>query len=341
MMRRVLTLGAIAIAVFSAACGVDQASTQHLAGPSELATALTVTATPDNINQDGSSRATVTVAARNAAGQPLPNLALRVDMAVGGVLKDFGTLSSRNLVTGSNGLATVIYTAPPAPPTSSGGLINTVSIVAHPVGTDAEVSSATPISADIRLVPIGVILPPPGAPTASFTASPSPIVLNQSVRFDASASTPGANASSLTYDWNFGDGGTASGQAVNHSFGTVGTFSVTLTVTNDRGVATSTTTSFLVAASGAPTAVFVVTPVGTLAAGTQLNFNADGSKAAAGHNIVSYSWNFGDGTPGIVDGTFFLVQHSYSAQGVYTVVLTVRDEVGQKTTVTTNVTVGP
>src|SRR5258708_789080 len=119
MTRRVLTLWAIAIAVGGSACGVHQTSAPSLTGPSGLATNLTVTATPDSITQDGASEATVVVIAHDASGRALGGLSVRADMAVGGVAADFGTLSARNLVTGSDGRATIMYTAPAAPPPSA------------------------------------------------------------------------------------------------------------------------------------------------------------------------------------------------------------------------------
>ncbi|MCZ3388009.1 MAG: PKD domain-containing protein [Actinomycetia bacterium] len=51
---------------------------------------------------------------------------------------------------------------------------------------------------------------------------------------DASASTD-SDGGIVTYDWDFGDTATASGQTANHVFATGGTYPVTVTVTDDRG----------------------------------------------------------------------------------------------------------
>lgn len=53
-------------------------------------------------------------------------------------------------------------------------------------------------------------------------------------------------------------------------------------------------------------------------------------------NIVQYSWNFGDGTT----ATGEIVNHIYQTAGSYTVILTVIDSLGNRTTATTNVIVG-
>ena len=126
---------------FSAACGVHQTEAPGLAGPSELATSMVITATPDSISQDGASQASITVFVRDANAKPMQGLAIRLDMAVNGTIQDFGTLSARTIVTGSDGKAFAIYTAPPAPPPSVGGSSTRVQVVVRAIGTNAQVSA--------------------------------------------------------------------------------------------------------------------------------------------------------------------------------------------------------
>ena len=74
--------------------------------------------------------------------------------------------------------------------------------------------ASVPFSADIRLVPPGVILPPAQTPTPDFAVTPTPVSLNVPAIFDASASCGGAvtnggcsGSSPITsYAWTFGDG---------------------------------------------------------------------------------------------------------------------------------------
>ena len=70
------------------------------------------------------------------------------------------------------------------------------------------------------------------APTASFTASPISGDLPLAVTFDASASTD-PDGTIVSYSWDFGDGAAASGVTINHTFTWAGTYTVTLTVTDD------------------------------------------------------------------------------------------------------------
>lgn len=72
-------------------------------------------------------------------------------------------------------------------------------------------------------------------PTAAFTKSAASGQSPFSVNFDASSSSD-PESSALTYEWNFGDGTTATGQMVNHQYGTIlGVLNACLTVTDNTG----------------------------------------------------------------------------------------------------------
>jgi PKD repeat protein len=335
-MKAFSTLAAGAAALALVGCTVHSTEAPALSGPSGLARALTITAIPDRISQDGASQSSVEVVAIGPDGKPQGGVAVRVDMLSGGVLADFGTLSARTIVTGADGKAHVVYTAPPPPPPTS-QTVNTVSIRAVAIGTDA--LSANPETVNIQLMPLGVILPPASTPTAQFTFSPTPVNFNIPVIFDASTSCGGAISAGVcssgsaiaSYAWTFGDGGTASGKVVSHTYVSstqpTTSFTVTLTVTNDRGLAASATQQVVVSASPPATGDFVVSPSAPLV-GQVVLFNAEAVRPPAGHTLVSYNWNFGDGAT----GSGVVVSHAYGATGAYTVTLTVIDDVGQRTT---------
>ena len=103
----------LAVALGTASCTVKETEAPSLSGPSELALSLNVQANPDTILQDGAAQSVITVDARGPNGQPVRNLSMRVDMRVGDVFADFGTLSTRTVVTGDDGMARFTYTAPP------------------------------------------------------------------------------------------------------------------------------------------------------------------------------------------------------------------------------------
>jgi PKD repeat protein len=324
-----------------AACTVHRADEPPpLTGPSGAATTVTVAAIPDSISQDGGSQSSIRITAVGPNGRPLPNLPLRLDMSVNGVPQDFGTLSARTVATNADGIATVTFTSPPNNPAFSGTCRNLpgtcVDIVATPVGSAFE--TASPQSVQIRLVPPGVILPPASTPTASFTVSPSPVLANVPAIFDASASQPGTGATLITsYVWDFGDGSSGNGRSVSHTFTTGATHTVTLTVTNDRGLSASTTQAVVVGNAAGPTASFTFSPA-TVHVNQDVFFNASASTASPGRTIRSYTWDYGDGTT--ASGAIPPAK-KFATANTFVVTLTVTDDLGQSSTTTNTVDVVP
>jgi hypothetical protein len=77
------------------------------------------------------------------------------------------------------------------------------------------------------------------APPTALIAGPATAAVHDKVTFDGSGSTSGVGIAS--YLWSFGDGTGATGAVVTHRFEAVGTYEVTLRVTDTKGQRSSTT----------------------------------------------------------------------------------------------------
>ncbi|MBC7093129.1 PKD domain-containing protein, partial [Candidatus Bipolaricaulota bacterium] len=193
-----------------------------------------------------------------------------------------------------------------------------------PAGSWAEASASYTVQPQANL-----------PPQASFTFSPSNPLVNQWITFDGRASTD-PDGTIVGYSWNFGDGATGTGAQVQKRYSSAGTYTVALTVTDNRGATGTTTRTVTVTAPNQPpTASFVFSPTNP-DPGVSVTFNGTASSDPDG-TIVSYAWNFGDG--GTASGP--TVSHAYGAAGAYTVTLTVTDNLGATGTKTQTIQVGP
>ena len=77
-------------------------------------------------------------------------------------------------------------------------------------------------------------------PVASYTFDSEKPMAGEEITFDASASYD-PDGEITSWEWDFGDGETASGEVVTHSYSAAGDYTVTLTVTDDGGQETELT----------------------------------------------------------------------------------------------------
>lgn len=318
----------VLVATAVSACTTKKVEPPAPSGPSELATSLTLSASPDVLTQDGQSTSQIVIFARDANAQPIRGLSLRVDIMVGGVVTDFGLLSAKNLSTGSDGRAVTVYTAPKN--VDSVDRQTRVTISVTPLSGDAR--SDLPRQVDIRLVPPGVV---GGGPTTvpDFSISPENPKQLETVLFNAA--DPLLDGKLISYVWDFGDGASASGRAASHSYRDAGTYSVTLTVTDATNATGSRSKSVQVGAGDLPVANFVFSPTEP-GVGQEIVFNGSGSTVTAPRSIVSYKWQFGTTST----KTGMIVTKKYDTAGTYNVTLTVTDDAGNQGTTSQEVEVG-
>lgn len=316
-------------------CTLNDPEAPALTGPSTSALAVTVTASPETLIQDGSSTSSITAVARDASGSPVANMQVSWQAVTsdGRVL----TPSSSVSLTDGNGRATTVITSPAAPaamPTSPVTITVTATPVNPPVGTT---SMTRQLSLDL--------VPPAGTPAANnnsvaaFTFAPSTPTINQAITFDASTTTDEGSAcgSSCSYRWVFDDGTTGTGVTATKSYNTAATYTVMLTVTDARGGTNSTTNPVTVSASPL-TARITFSPTNPRGGGAVTDtvfFDGRGSTSANGATITSYEWDFGNGS----SGTGSTASTTYSAARTFTVRLTITDSLGRTATTTTTVTI--
>ena len=143
----------------------------------------------------------------------------------------------------------------------------------------------------------------------------------------------------VDWHWDFGDGNTSDEQNPTHQYPNGGTFDVTLTVTDERGVTGSVTKTIEV--EGPPNEPPVIDEL-----------TADPTNPATGGDVVfavtvtdpdqpqgtpfDYEWDFDDETTSTVAGP----THSFAEAGAYTVTVTVTDAQGASDTATIEISVG-
>ncbi len=150
----------------------------------------------------------------------------------------------------------------------------------------------------------------------------STVCLGTEVLFDGSGSI-GEAGEELSYVWDFGDGSTAEGATIAHTYAKGGNYKATLTV--DDGLSTRCSTSsdsLIVSVNTQPSAG--LNSVDIACTGDTVNFDASSSSDADGDSLT-YSWDFGDGT---TEQNGPKVSHVYTSGGNYSVKLIVDDKKG-------------
>jgi PKD repeat protein len=176
-------------------------------------------------------------------------------------------------------------------------------------------------------------------PPVATIVLPPKVVMGQPATIDGSRSSdPDGSVSGWEWDLD-GDGSfERSGPTVTATFGSYGTRTIALRVTDDWGLSTVATTQLKVLAP--PVAAGVVTTASP-AVNTNTYFLPTGSSDPDG-TISKYQWDFND--DGAVDKTTWSAGSSpywrWTVAGSYQVKLTVTDNDGLKTSVLVPVTVG-
>jgi PKD repeat protein len=158
-----------------------------------------------------------------------------------------------------------------------------------------------------------------GPVTAAFNAK----VLTSKAPFNVSF-TDKSTGPVGSWSWDFGDGNTSTLQNITHSYAAAGKYNVTLTVADQVGINSNTTTKVITveapksSSSSKPCAAFTSSVCGKTVKFTD---KSSGSPTC-------WSWNFGDKCT----STSKSPSHTYSKAGKYKVTLTAKNSKGSSTT---------
>ncbi len=180
-------------------------------------------------------------------------------------------------------------------------------------------------------ITVGVTNKPP---TASASASPTSGIAPLAVQFTGSGTDSDGSISS--YSWDFGDGTTSAEQNPSKTFSAAGSYTITLTVTDNGGATGKSTT--VVSATNPPTNQ---SPTATLSSdvtsGTtpltvSFTVGYTDPESAAGTYSLSAGDNSAAKTGSINSGATATVSVTYSTAGTYTATVTVTDNLGATAT---------
>jgi len=167
------------------------------------------------------------------------------------------------------------------------------------------------------------------SPPTADAGGPYATDVGEALSFDGTGSSD-PDGTITSYEWDFGDGNTATGPTPSHTYLVSGDYPVVLTVIDDDGDSDSDSTlasvnSPPVADAGGPYNAEV---------GEDLQLDGSGSADSDG-SITGYDWDFGDGNTGVGVSP----SHTYSGEGEFTVTLTVIDDAGSVDTASSSVSV--
>jgi RHS repeat-associated protein len=231
-------------------------------------------------------------------------------------------------VTGSPNLAfvagkTSVIFSPPIPVTSvtvesPRSLVATIDVPATALPGARTIATRTSTqSAQLENAFTITEAPTNRAPT-SRPGGPYSGVAGQATTFNGEASSD-PDGDALIYTWTFGDGSSGSGATTTHTYKEAGTFTVTLTVNDERGGQHTAGTTATVVNPNSPPVANAGGPYVAIV-GQVVNFDGSGS-TDADRDPLTFAWQFGDGSTGVGDKP----THAYAAVGEFVVIVTVSD----------------
>ncbi|MCK5261717.1 MAG: PKD domain-containing protein [Thermoplasmatales archaeon] len=154
------------------------------------------------------------------------------------------------------------------------------------------------------------------------SASASPMSGPQPLTVSFTGSGVDSDGSIVSYEWDFGDGGTSTLQNPSHTFTSEGTYNVTLTITDNDGLTDLESIMIIVVTPNYPPTASASASKTSGEVPLTVYFNGIGTDPDG--TIVSYHWDFGDGSTSNIQNT----SHTFDTSGTFTVTLTIQDNKG-------------
>jgi gliding motility-associated-like protein len=163
----------------------------------------------------------------------------------------------------------------------------------------------------------------------SINLTPQPLTGNNFIFTNASTIVP---ASTLSYSWDFGNGGVSKATDTNYSYSTAGFFTVQLIAISDKGCSDTISKQVNIISY----TLSVDFSVNNACLGDSTKFS--NLSTETGDSMINFKWDFGDGITTIVRGN---PHHLYSTAGNYNVTLTVLLLSGNKDSLVKSITIYP
>jgi PKD repeat protein len=239
---------------------------------------------------------------------------------------------------------TYVWTLDVVPPGSAAALASSTTVspsllpdVAGAYYVSLVVNDGTGNSAASQVViNVSQNLPPVAMASANPVSGNAPL----QVSFDAGASHD-PEGSLLSYSWDFGDPSSGANNSSNqvsflHTYGAAGNYTAIVTVTDNLGKSDQASVAISVSALDLPPVAAPTATPNHGAAPLSVQFAANATDANIGEPL-SYSWNFGDGSP---VSALANPLHVYSTAGTYLPSVTVSDGVNGPVSASLTISVG-
>ena len=186
------------------------------------------------------------------------------------------------------------------------------------------------LDTNMQAITTGITIISNQAPVAVFTTSPTSGQAPLTVTLDGSASHDNGNIT--TYKWLSSDGQIANGKNTQLTFHNQGTYTITLTVTDDKGASGSAEKTITVTKNQPPKASFTINPNTGFA---PLTVQLDATASTDDGNIAKYQWKTSDGQ----NAEGIKTSLTFSQVGTHNITLTVTDNEGATASSSQSITI--